>query len=102
MMKYILPHEKEIGLTKNCMVKFIDDMILTKKGEEGKLWETKIDKEGMKCFYKRAGSQFSTEHPFFHMAMLFKANYSMSKVIDAVLGPTNRPKWDKATLKYDI
>ena len=52
--------------------------------EEQKHWELKLNKQDVKVFIRKGGSEFNADQPFIKTEVLFNSYYSMNKLIKAV------------------
>lgn len=69
--------------TKAGLVDLIDSTFAKEK-EETKVWEQKLNKEGILVHIKKGGSAFDKSCPFVRSEMAFNQYYQMQKVIEAV------------------
>ena len=62
------------------------DRILEKEQgeEESKKWELKLNKDDVKVYIKKGGSEYSADHPYIRTEVLFNSYYQMNKILNAV------------------
>lgn len=65
---------------------FVDNVIGgSQSGDYAKLWELKLNKEDVKVYIKKGGSEYNATQPYIKTEIIFNNFLQMNKIIKAVI-----------------